>query len=149
MLVCSNCHCDYGLYFVPAKLATGGLAFPDDDMVRKVAHQCLKVFDFNPDAAGCLHVQSRRFLDGTWTGLHGDIDKDPPLRGLMEELASGDKIMSDLLSLETAAATSLIRWVSAFRHVTLHFISYIFILVVVVPIGPTKKTRGGTLTTTI
>jgi len=92
----------------------GGLAYPDDAQVQRCAAQCLKLYDANPSS----HVQSRRFLARDWNGLHDDPEKDPPLRDLVEALASGDTTMLDISQGTTSAEVSFIRWVSAFCLVT-------------------------------
>lgn len=96
----------------------GGLAYPDDGQVQRCAAQCLKLFDANPTSSGSTHIQSRRFLAGDWNGLHDDPEKDPPLRGLVEALASGDTTMLDISKGKTSAEVSFIGWVSSFCLVT-------------------------------
>ncbi len=92
----------------------GGLAYPDDGQVQRCAAQCIRLFDANPSSAGSKHVQSRRFLARNWEGLHGDVEKDPPLRDLVEDIASGEKTVWDISKGTTNAAASFMQWVSAF-----------------------------------
>ena len=109
-------------------LKSGGLAFPDDAQVRRVAAQCLRLYDSNPDQPGHRHTQSRRFLDPQWEGLHperGDEhETDPPLRCVMEDLSVGEITMSELVAQHitspqgSPAIRSFLRWVAAFRLVS-------------------------------
>lgn len=67
---------------------------------------------------GCMHVQSKRFLDRYWKGLHGDSDPaDPPLRVWVERLANGETI-AQMYDEDPTAIAPFIRWVSAFKLVT-------------------------------
>lgn len=100
-------------------LELGGLAFPNDADVQKTAAHALTLFDANPNAPGALHAQSQRFLCKEWCGLHGRGDaSDPPLRHIMETLASGSQTIADFLDDAAASSVSFLRWVPAFRHVT-------------------------------
>lgn len=85
-----------------------------------MAGRCLALFDENPSGPGSLHSQSQRFLSHTWESLHPEnhADKltDPPLRPLMEQLASGEKTIADIAAEDTAASNSFVHWVCAFRH---------------------------------
>lgn len=101
----------------------GGLAYPDDDTVRRVAARCISLYDAASDTSrGARHSQSRRFLDKTWTGLRGD-HTDVSLRPIMEALASGHIIRSELMGNQPTAGISeamianFFKWVSAFRFV--------------------------------
>lgn len=118
------------LYSIPHSphIPSGGLAFPDDAQVQRVAAQCLRVYDSNPDQPGHRHTQSRRFMDPHWEGLHperGDQHQtDPPLRSVMEDLAVGEITMSELVAQhiknpqESPTRHSFLRWVASFRLVS-------------------------------
>ena len=111
-------------------LFSGGLAFPDDSEVQRVAARCIRLFDGRPADEGTLHVQAQRFLNPEWKGLcgngcfggNGDVP-DPPLRHLMESLAMGESTLTDFFQdLEkqpppddAVAKHSFLYWVSAFR----------------------------------
>ena len=95
-------------------LPRGGLAHPDPDEVRRIACRALRLFQ-GPRNAGHLHAQSMRFLDPAWTGLHPGDPHDPPLRSLIEMLASGEATMHDFIVGNSESERSLLRWVSAFR----------------------------------
>ena len=56
-------------------------------VVAQVAQKLLVLWA--KGGSGCNHVQSQRFLDANWTGLHGDTDSDPPLRSFVVQLAAG------------------------------------------------------------
>ena len=109
----------------------GGLAFPSEADVQRVAAQAIHLFDSNPCAAGAQHVQSQRFLSKTWGGLRGDKLGDPPLRGLMESLALGDIRLVDIVDVAEPPAMSLLKWVSAFRHAP-ESLSYFFVVFIFV-----------------
>lgn len=91
--------------------------------MRRVAARCISLYDAASDTSrGARHSQSRRFLDKTWTGLRGD-HTDVSLRPIMEALASGHIIRSELMGNQPTAGISeamianFFKWVSAFRHV--------------------------------
>lgn len=96
--------------------SSGGLAYPDAQVVRSVAERCLKLYDASPQSAGSLHTQSRRFLDPHWKGLPGDVS-DVPLRCLLERLASGRETLADWVSQTSPEVQSMFYWLSAFRSV--------------------------------
>ncbi len=111
----------------------GGLAFPDEVEVRNVAARCLRLYDKTPTELG--HTQTQRFLNPNWMGLNGngssgerDQLPDPPLRLLMEQLATGDATLAEFFKDITATANtntdnpdmvvakhSLLYWISSFR----------------------------------
>ena len=110
----------------------GGLAFEDDVEVQRVAAQCIRAYDNNPVDEGALHKQSQRFLNASWGGLDGKGScgtvPDPPLRHLMEVLASGEKTSYDFCKemnvdenadeagvFMALSKRSMLYWVSAFR----------------------------------
>ena len=98
----------------------GGMAYPSFAEVQRVAAHCLKLFDRNPESPGAQHAQSQRFLNPHWKGLRpesNDPSKGPPLRLLMESIACGETTLADYVDDESPQAISLLRWVSAFRHV--------------------------------
>ena len=94
---------------------------------------CIQLFDSQPNDPGSLHVQSQRFLNPDWSGLDGNgmcgTSPDPPLRHLMELLASGEATLCDFftqLQVPTGchdqelialalSKHSLLYWVSSFR----------------------------------
>ena len=104
-------------------VATGGLASASDADVQRVARQALNLYDSNPHAAGAQHAQSQRFLNSEWGGLR-EGSQDPPLRPLIESIADGEMMLADffLENNPTPAIISLLKWLSAFRHVTQHAI---------------------------
>ena len=111
----------------------GGLAYPDDIEIQRVAVVCIQLFDSQPNDPGSLHVQSQRFLNPDWSGLDGNgmcgTSPDPPLRHLMELLANGEATLCDFftqLQVPTGchdqeviaialSKHSLLYWVSSFR----------------------------------
>ena len=96
-----------------------GLAYPNHQDVEQCAIACLQLFDQN--ASGSLHCQAQRFLSPTWNGIPGfGADSDPPLRDIVEQLASGDLQLPDVLEASRtgdAKAKSFCHWVAAFRLV--------------------------------
>ena len=113
------------------------MAFPDDNEVQRTAGRCLRLYDQNPDDSGSLHVQAQRFLNPEWQGLDGNGHcgsiPDPPLRYLMEQLASGGATLLEFSQQRDMAQSqenmdpvdlslvvskhSLLYWVSSFRLV--------------------------------
>lgn len=111
------------------------MAFPDDNEVQRAAGRCLRLYDQNPDDSGSRHVQAQRFLNPEWQGLDGNGHSgsvpDPPLRFLMEQLASGEATLLEFSEQREVAHEnmdpadvslvvskhSLLYWVSAFRLV--------------------------------
>ena len=104
--------------------------------VQKVAARCLRLYDKNPTELG--HTQTQRFLNPNWKGLNGngssgegDQLPDPPLRFLMEQLATGDATLVEFFQDITITANtnsqttsntdmvvakhSLLYWISSFR----------------------------------
>ena len=94
----------------------GGLAYPDNEEVQKVARKSLTLFDADPTGPGASHTQSQRFLNPEWTGLAGD-STDVALRPLVEAIASGEVSIEDLLNDERPPAKSFLHWVSSFKLV--------------------------------
>ena len=117
----------------------GGLAFPNSADVRRVACRALRLYDQAPNAPGSLHVQSQRFLNPRWAGLHPSVDQgsDRPLRTLIESLACGERSLSDIAVAATTAdgvlEQNLLYWLSAFRlDSPLHLLGFnAFYLVVI------------------
>lgn len=93
---------------------TGGLAYPDDQEVRRIAVRALDLFDKDPLAPGACHAQSKRFLSNDWTGLNSE---EPPLRPIMEDLATGVIKLSNIAASDGATERSFIYWISSFRLV--------------------------------
>ena len=115
----------------------GGLALPDDNKVQKVSFRAIQLYDANPGAAGAQHTQSQRFLNPQWHGLRGNSADDPPLRSLIESLASGEMFLSEFLADTEPSPTikSFLRWISAFRHVT-QLMKYLIVFSVVTSLKP-------------
>ena len=112
----------------------GGLAYPDDSEVQRIASKCLQQYDAHPSSSGSMHAQSQRFLNSAWKGLEGisNMNRDPPLRALVETLASGEATVYDFFtdvdnalaesggsdcSSDIIAKRSFLYWTSAFRSV--------------------------------
>jgi len=69
------------------------------------------MWDSAKDGSKCKHVQARRFLDATF-GQEGD----PPLRSLVEELASGNSVEAMVRDNSSdPKVVSLVSWLSALR----------------------------------
>lgn len=99
----------------------GGLSFPDDGEVQRMALRCLQLYDKNPDSAGCMHAQSQRFLNPQWQGLRPNSDDfDPPLRSFVEGLACQELTLSELVLTPNPSPElqSLLTWLSGFRLAT-------------------------------
>lgn len=76
--------------------------------------RCLSLFDGK--AAGAEHTQSRRFCDPDWSGIPSG-PKEPPLRYLLEKLASAKITLHDLVTEDSEPVKLFFYWVSSFRLV--------------------------------
>ena len=114
----------------------GGLAYPSDREVQRIALKALDLYDRIGGTGSPLHVQTRRFLSKDWRGLSPISDTeadpaDPPLRPLAEALASGETTLSDFVDSPSPAAESLLHWISAFRHAPGFYLSSSFVFICV------------------
>ena len=67
---------------------------------------------------GCLHTQSKRFLDPSWPGL-GVGGNDLPLRSWVEKLAQGETVQG-LRKEDPQGTQPLLHWLSSFKLDTCH-----------------------------
>lgn len=113
------------------RLTEGGLACGDRNAVQAVAMRCLKLFDQN--ATGSEHAQSRRFCCPNWVGLRGG-PAEPPLRNVMERVASGNITLHDLVTDGSEEVKLFFYWVSSFRLVPVSRIPYTLIFTILVDV---------------
>ena len=106
------------LLLVMRYFGTGGLVHADARLATKTAQEALTLWELG--GRGCLHAQSRRFLDARWTGLRNNAEhdpNDPSLRSFVQRMANGETVLQ-MHAEDPVACAPLLKWLGGLRLVT-------------------------------